>query len=383
MPDGPSNPESTSPKLKVASAGDAISPPLDYAPAHHTPNRLVAWFRGWSHEHFTAERVGGFFKSLLWVAPLTLLIWIYAERQQQVRQENVSLPVEVHIRGDSGKVVSIIGDPNVLVTVKGPKAAIDKINMLFSPLSGNPPVRIELEGASGEGLQTIRAVRVGEDKRFVDAGITVISAEPKELRILIDPLVDRDVPVELRPEQRQRLVKQPVFNPPTVKVRGPKSVLREQSDAGRLVAYVDLDLEKMPSVSEKAIQLENVKLTLPFQHKYVGALNPPVVSVVVEPTPPTEYTFPSVRTALVVSDPLFNKYEIRAEQENLFNVKVSGPQQLIEPLQQAGTAPRAFLELPATDPGPGSIDATVRYDFPPGVTVKEGPMTVKVTLSLR
>jgi hypothetical protein len=86
---------------------------------------------------------------------------------------------------------------------------------------------------------------------------------------------------------------------------------------------------------------------------------------------------------LVISDPLFNKYEIHAEQENLFNVKVSGPQQLIEPLQQAGTAPRAFLELPPTDPGPNTIEATVRYDFPPGVTVKEGPTKVKVTLTPR
>jgi hypothetical protein len=81
---------------------------------------------------------------------------------------------------------------------------------------------------------------------------------------------------------------------------------------------------------------------------------------------------------------LQNKYEIHLPQDNLFNITVSGPPNLIDALHAPNAqAPRAFLELPRTDPGVGEVEATVPYDFPQGVTVKEGPMKVKVTLKAR
>src|SRR4051812_27900483 len=98
MADVPNNSDATSegtPKLRVAAGNETGPGTLNYAPSRRTPNRFVAWFAGWSHEYFTTERIGAFFKTLLWVAPLTILIWIYAERQQQYKQNDVSIPIEV------------------------------------------------------------------------------------------------------------------------------------------------------------------------------------------------------------------------------------------------------------------------------------------------
>src|SRR4051812_30858199 len=182
--DNPDATTETAPKLRVTANNGTGPETSNFAPARRTPNRFVAWFAGRSHEHFNAERIGAFFKSLLWVAPLTILIWIYAERQQQYKQGDIAIPIQVE-SDDPKKIVEILGDGNVVIEVLGPKAAIDRMRERFSPMMGNPPGQIRLD-ASLSGPQKISAVRVGEDKRFVDAGITVLSARPGSIELMVD-----------------------------------------------------------------------------------------------------------------------------------------------------------------------------------------------------
>src|SRR3954470_23672127 len=45
-------------------------------------------------------------KAFLWVAPLTILIWIYAEREQLATQKNFPIPVEVR-SSDPRQVIEV------------------------------------------------------------------------------------------------------------------------------------------------------------------------------------------------------------------------------------------------------------------------------------
>src|SRR5205807_2622098 len=56
---------------------------------------------------FTRENVISNLKTLAWVVPLTLLIWIYAEREQVATTKDVAVPFDM---------VSL--DPNVAIRVR-------------------------------------------------------------------------------------------------------------------------------------------------------------------------------------------------------------------------------------------------------------------------
>src|SRR4051794_13162755 len=65
------------------------------------PKRSSRWDRNmvavrrWARDTFNREQFVAGLKQLMWVAPLTILIWIYAEREQQV-DGDVRVTVEVH-----------------------------------------------------------------------------------------------------------------------------------------------------------------------------------------------------------------------------------------------------------------------------------------------
>src|SRR5688500_925653 len=46
--------------------------------------RSSALVRRWARDTFNREQLLSSLRALAWVAPLTLLIWIYAEREQQL-----------------------------------------------------------------------------------------------------------------------------------------------------------------------------------------------------------------------------------------------------------------------------------------------------------
>src|SRR4051812_4321732 len=101
MPEAPTNPTPTNgngPALRSPAAG-----PRGLRTTPGTPNRFVAFGRGWARKHLGREQVLGFFKNLLWVAPLTVLIWVYAERQQ-LDKKDLTVPIEV-VSSDPGRVI--------------------------------------------------------------------------------------------------------------------------------------------------------------------------------------------------------------------------------------------------------------------------------------
>src|SRR5215212_8683287 len=55
---------------------------------------------------FTRDNIVSNLKTLAWVVPLTLLIWIYAEREQVAPAKDVSVPFEL-TSPDPGRIVTL------------------------------------------------------------------------------------------------------------------------------------------------------------------------------------------------------------------------------------------------------------------------------------
>src|SRR3954466_12407629 len=113
--------------MKPAGNGSSPPHPLNYAAPLPTPGRLPRHLP-------TREQFTNFLKNLVWVAPLTLLIWVYAEREQTVTLGPVTFPLEVRTT-DPNKLATLRKpqDKNVVVELSGPRARLDRVRELLQP----------------------------------------------------------------------------------------------------------------------------------------------------------------------------------------------------------------------------------------------------------
>ena len=99
------------------------------------PHKLP--YRSWSDDlsgefrRFTAsltrENIINNLKTLAWVIPLTLLIWIWAEREQVQPASDVAVPIEL-TSADPNRVVSLKGsDPNLVLELSGPQGRLQEL----------------------------------------------------------------------------------------------------------------------------------------------------------------------------------------------------------------------------------------------------------------
>ena len=379
----------------IATNGDSpASPPANRRRGRQgsstTPNRLVAWYRGWTRRHLGREQMSAFFKTLLWVGPLTALIWVYAERQQLARKPQVTRPVEVVIN-DPTKVVRIMkpADKNVVLELVGPQAALERFTEQGNPLSDNPPLRIALDGTVTDGWQKIRTIRVGQDKRFAEAGITVVSAIPEEIEILIDPLVEVDARV-ISDDPTIRAT----FTPPTVKVRGPRSIVRPdelERDKSELLVRAGLKERAGQLSATEATELSSVKLTTDLNDPNVTIV-PASVTARVENERLVEYRIPAVRVVVSATPSVWNEYRVDLPDGLLINnVDVIGPEDQIRTLKpglgpgEQQVLPKATVEIAEGLTGQAAeVTGKLKYDLPPNVRLKPTAQTeVRVTVTPR
>ncbi|MDB5297585.1 MAG: hypothetical protein JWO31_3568 [Phycisphaerales bacterium] len=381
MPDAPPPPaarDDESPRART----DAAEP----RPLRRRPNRAVAFVRGWTEEHVSREKFTGAFQTMLWVVPLTILIWIYAERQQQVQLKGVTLPVRV-VSGDPSKVVRLEGDGNVVATLIGPPSNVDRdaIRAKFDP-QNNRPIEIVLDRTTGLGRQSIQAIRIRDDKRFTDAGITVDVVSPVELVVVVDQIVTKSFPVQLPADQAQAVgnVRPPVFDPPTVEVTGPGRLLSDPMTGIRVEADVASVLGKRLT-GDREIPLTDVPLALvgvaaeyaPYVKLMRTKVNARVVPVEVK-----EETLRSVRLWLAAPKQLREEFLIDFP-ENLANVTVSGPRDAIDKLTSSQEDPVAYVRIPPNVIAAGQGPVPIEPQLPDGVVWTDPRKTVDVNIRRR
>src|SRR5438552_16156395 len=100
---------------------------------------------------FTRDNVIGHMKTLAWVIPLTLLIWIWAEREQVQPAKDVSVPFEL-VSPDANRVVTLNPpqDKNLILELSGPQGRLQELlNRLHG---GQMPEGLKLEVPTHYGV---------------------------------------------------------------------------------------------------------------------------------------------------------------------------------------------------------------------------------------
>src|SRR5256885_10954011 len=78
--------------------------------------------------NMTREQLVSNLKTLAWVVPLTLLIWIYAEREQVATTKDVAIPFDLVSVDPNGSVgLNRAQDKNLVLELQGPQARLQAV----------------------------------------------------------------------------------------------------------------------------------------------------------------------------------------------------------------------------------------------------------------
>ena len=338
--------------------------------------RSAAVVRRWARDTFNREQLLSSLRALAWVAPLTLLIWIYAEREQQL-----SSPSQFQIvvkTTDRNQIASFVNgsDQNVAATLKGPKARVDKAIDLLDPRAGGGPVVIVIDGNRPPNQYEIDILaHIEKDQRLVDNGITVENCQPRSVRVDVDTLQEIDLAVRADPQAR--FVTPPTFDPATVRVTVPSAALRAVK--GEL--YAKANLPPLPpgphSLKAVPVTVDGLDPKITIRPTTVAAMlevGQADVSHLVDSLP----VFPT----MAVDQQTLQNYTLRHDQF-LSNVRVYGPPEKIRQLQSftVTARPEAHFKVTDNDLGKQRITRELRYELPEGIRLGEdAPKTITFDL---
>lgn len=397
MPETPTNPASEPTAPPAADAGTRLTVGARaLAPARARAGllrRSARATRRWARDTFSREQLVAGVKQFAWVAPLTVLIWVYAERMQQ---HKATIPFTVVARSSNPNVhVSIVepSDGSVQATLQG---ARNKLERAQERVSSDDPVVINLPFETRPSPNPITmsvAEILDKDPRF--AGLAWVEgpgSSPAAVEVLVDPMEEHVLPVQVREQDAERLDAGgggAVFMPATVKVRLPRKaaeVARGATDGNKLVAYADLSALRDTADGGKQ-KLSDVRV---FVHGADGAeavtIEPTTVSAAVTLRDADEaYTIPQVPVQMMVTGSL-NDYAVELDPSTVFNVEVTGPPAAIAALRGGGEAAvRAYVSLSPENVGEEQ-ETKVSFILPPSVRLlqPDSPAhSVRVTVSPR
>jgi hypothetical protein len=242
------------------------APPPERFPLMRKYARAIASESRRFYYGLTRENVTSFLKTMAWAAPLTVLIWVYAESEQQVTDAGQPISIEVKSR-DPLKTVTLDRDVrSITCDLTGPRSNLDRFK---ETLSTSAPIVIELD-ARQIGPELIPALdNLRENPQFRDAGVSILKCDPPGLPVYVDTLEKRSLPVKLPPNVSGL---QAVFTPSTVAVSGPSRSLKSFDE-------VTADISSLPELNTPGVHPPvNVSLqpdpsgTLTFEPAQVTAV---------------------------------------------------------------------------------------------------------------
>jgi hypothetical protein len=347
--------------LKTEPPAPPKSHRLEYAPPPTFRDKIARYLP-------SPEQFVNFLKTLIWVAPLTLLIWIYAEREQNVTQEGIIVPIEV-TTSNPNRIVTLRGpaDKNIVLELSGPRAKIDHIRDLLKPdPTKGAQIAIDIDPQISAGENKPATIQlINNNPIFKANGITVKSAQPPYLVVDIDTYEEREVPVKPSPDVAGLLTDQTHFTPDTIKVRAPKSLIETESKHS-LFVYADLSNRDEIKTRTGLFKIDSVPVYWPGQRENVHLTPTSITATLDIKLRDITLTIASIPISKETSIDFNGKVEC---DDRIYNVVVSGPPEQIELLKKDAFKPKAVLEIFSLDAKDILIHRKLKFDLPAGVSL--------------
>ena len=333
---------------------------LNYERKMTAPRFSSRRIQRWIRRTFSRENFVQVVKTLAWVAPLTILIWVYAEREQIKTDTDVSLPIEIRI-DDPHRVVTLLSPKEkvVVATLQGSQANLDHF---LSEVTVGSPLVVTIDPKLSNKIQEIPTEQALASVPLLKReGVTVESCATANLDVDIDSMQEVEVPVQAPPET-PNIVGQPVFVPPTVKLRGPSRIMPPNP-----VAYVELaGLNELSKPGEHTIA--NVVIRPPSDDKRLSFVPTEVKATVTIRAHDVPHKFDSLPVWIEGDADKMGRYyvDVAAGSKTVPNITIVGPADKIELLTHPDfpTPPRAVLQVLPQDEA-GRISRKPIIELPP------------------
>lgn len=349
--------------------------------------RLRGEMRAWARVTFSRESFVSSFKSLLWVVPLTVLIWMYAENESINSMNNVTVTLEVP-SGSPEQIVRFAADgPHTAsIEMQGPQGVLDSVR---ESLERNA-VTLDVDRNLAPGEHQIEVAEIlNRLSRLRSAGVTVTSCVPPTVTLLVDPIVDVEVEVRAPAQDTTGLSGPPVFTPSRVKMSIPRSALERADRQGRKIGAV-ANLRSFAMLSEPGKHdLQAVPLTPSIDLGGTPVVfSPPTVAAHVEvPNGQIKAVLNNVIVwAAYPESRQADQYKATYDYELHPGVTVTGPADKVNPLEDGSVVPIAIFRVDLSAANSGSpTTAPLLFDLPPGVHLsdEDAHRTITYTLTRR
>jgi len=322
------------------------------------------------------QRTKEILSTLVIVVPLTLLIWIYAERAQDVK-DTVEITPKV-VMTEPTLIATVVSPASgaLALDVEGPNALIGQLKTQLAERAMENALTLTLPPAlTHVGQQNVDiANTLNNDPLFLNSGVTITKATPPFMTVTVDPLASPSVPVALPPDLASSL-QNVTFDPPTVIVRGPKPRVEAQFPGNTPVLVdvanqaaqftgggtrtIELPLVALPQDSHLTMSPQKVKMTFEVgtRDREVTIRNP-IKIVVQKPLSLERYQ------VILKSNPVIN------------NVIIRGPANVVSKFEDSSAVAglTAVLPIQLGDEGQTDRQRAVQIEgLPAGVRLVGAP----------
>jgi hypothetical protein len=321
------------------------------------------------------RRVFDVIRTLIWVVPLTVLVWLYAERET-IDEQVLSVPVTIQSeRADRMVTFASSADRVLSIKIKGTRIRIQQAR---DELARKQGLQIVVPAKLGLGLQVAMPAMeaINANPVFWQRGITVIACTPGTLSLQVDEVVQAmDFRPEIPQEIASRLDGQAVLDPPTVMLTGPRRALVGAETPVEVVA--DITVQMLPKVGGE-IPAVPVRLKTPNDQI---TITPATLKARVKlKSSSISYTIASVPVFVYGPPKLFDQYQVNLTP--LSRVTVVGPQEEIAKISSGDFIPKALLEVTQQDVRERLPRSPSMYVLPPNVTVSDEDKNRTITFEL-
>jgi hypothetical protein len=341
-------------------------------------DRVRGHVRSWARDTFSRESLLSSFRTFLWVVPLTVLIWIYAEREELIPAPHYMFKVEP-ANNDPTRLVRITdaSGGNVVADLLAPHGRLEQAEQALAA----GPVPIKIDNRLEPGTHKISASIIANESLFEQYGVTLSNIQPADLTITVDLIRTISIPVQPRPEDQARLDSGYSFEPHAVQLSAPESFLSEHPKLVAWAALSNLDApgphtETAPIVpSAGGDPQSHVKIITPNNKAEVIAK----YTVRNKDVSTTLASMPVWHDEPALPDNFWGTHHVVYTQTSVSGIRVTGPEELLSKL--ASSPPKATFEVTVDPAGPfpSSGDAKLHFVLPSGVTTTDS-VTIHYTV---
>ena len=295
-------------------------------------------------------------------------------RCEQTAKQSVTFHIEAR-NSDPNRIVELQGPASdgrlttnfeIRAELSGPQARLQQVREKLLSSAGALAVDIDPNVEPGSHL-IASSLLLADNPIFVKNGLSVTNLTPDHVHVVVDPIDRQELTVMTSPAVTT-LEAPAIFDPPKVWVSGPHSVLEAARRQGKLTVYAELG--KLTDAGAKS--LPNVPVTLPVSNPHLTIMPNLVSAKVLVRNSETQGIVKAMPIwAIYPPSPLWDKYKAEPDSASIFDVKVTGPAEMIRDINDPAfeSKPKAIFDVTAADPPIGTNpagtkhEAHLRFDF--------------------